>query len=264
MYVHIEHWRSMDKRKAAMIDILANAEQVSVRDLAERFAVSGMTIRRDLDELGKQGLVVRTHGGAVSSGKLRFIHGALPDFEVSKAKAAIGEHAAALVKPGQMIMVDTGTTALEVARHIPRDPSITVVTTSLGVAQELYRSDLNVLLLGGFLRREFPSVYGPMTEKLLGEIRVDTLFIGCDGAFSDDGFYSNDLHVSSLEQAMTQIASQIVVVTEGAKFGRRAFSRYATVQEVNVVVTDSGISTEDRRNLEERGVTVVVADSSTA
>ena len=251
----------MDKRKVEIVEMLGSSEQVSVRDLAERFAVSGMTIRRDLDELERQGLVVRTHGGAVSSGKLRFIHGALPDLEVSEAKSAIGKRAAELVKPGQMIMVDTGTTALEVARHFARDLSITVVTTSLGVAQELYRSSLNVLMLGGFLRHEFPSVYGPMTEKLLGEIRVDTLFIGCDGVFSDDGFYSNDLHVSSLEQTMTRIASQIVVVTESAKFGRRAFSRYAKIQEINVIVTDSDISSGDRRNLEERGVTTLVADS---
>lgn len=250
----------MDERKAAIVGVLADQERASVRELARRFAVSGMTIRRDLDELERQGLVVRTHGGAVSSGKLRFIHGALPDGEVSEAKAAIGRRAAELAEPGRMIMVDTGTTALEVARHIPRDSGITVVTTSLGVGQELYRSELDVLLLGGFLRREFPSVYGPMTEKLLDEIRVDTLFIGCDGAFSNDGFYSNDLHVSSLEQAMTRIASQVVVVTESAKFGRRAYGRYATVGEVDVVVTDRGISAEDRRNLEERGVTVIVAD----
>jgi len=262
MHVQYEHRGYMDKRKAEIIDMLGSSEQVSVREMAERFGVSGMTIRRDLDELEKQGLVVRTHGGAVSSGKLRFIHGALPDFEVSEVKAAIGKRAAEMVQPGQMIMVDTGTTALEVARHLPRDSGITVVTTSLGAAQELYRSGLSVLLLGGFLRWEFPSVYGPMTEKMLGEIRVDTLFIGCDGAFVDDGFYSNDLHVSSLEQEMTQIASQVVVVTESTKFGKRAFSRYATVDEVNVVVTDAGISDQDRRGLEERGVTVVSVEHS--
>lgn len=249
----------MDKRKVAIVDMLAGMEQISVRDLAEKFAVSGMTIRRDLDELEKQGLVVRTHGGAVSSGKLRFIHGAMPDMQVSEAKAAIGKRAAELVKPGQMIMLDTGTTALEVARNFPRDPSITVVTTSLGVAQELYRSKLNVLLLGGFLRHEFPSVYGPMTEKLLSEMRVDTLFIGCDGAFSDDGFYSNDMHVSSLEQAMTRIASQVVVVTESCKFGRRAFARYATMSEVDIVLTDSNISASDSRNLQEREVGLIIA-----
>lgn len=259
MNVQFEHEGGMDKRKAEIINMLRITAQVNTRDLASRFGVSGMTIRRDLEELEKQGLIIRTHGGAISSGKLRFIHGALPDVEVSETKAGIGKQAAALVKPGEMVMIDTGTTALEVARHLPRDPSITVVTTSLGAAQELYRSGLTLFLLGGLLRDEFPGVYGPTTEKMLAEIRVDTLFIGCDGAFSDDGFYSNDLHISSLEQAMTRIASQVVVVTESAKFGRRAFSRYAKIQEVSTVVTDVGISPRDRLNLEERGVQVILA-----
>ena len=250
----------MDKRKAAIVDILETVGQASVQDLAQRFAVSGMTIRRDLDELRRLGLVVRTHGGAISSGKLRFIHSALPESEISEAKSAIGKRAAELVEPGQTVMVDTGTTALEVARHLPHDLGITVVTTSLGVAQELYRSGLAVFVLGGFLRREFPSVYGSVTEKLLEEIRVDILFMGCDGASSDDGFYTNDLHVSSIEQAMIRVADRVVVVTESAKFGRRAFARYALVEGADIVVTDACISPEDRRNLTERGITLIVAD----
>ena len=249
----------MDTRKTTIIEMLKNGQTVHVRDLAERFGVSGMTIRRDFDELQERGLLVRTHGGAVSTGRLRFMQSAMPDFEVSREKMAIGKLAASLVKPGQTIMVDTGTTALEVARNLRQDSSITVVTTSLSVAQDLYRSDINILLLGGFLRKEFPSVYGPLTEKILDDIQVDVLFIGCDGAHSSDGFYSNDLHISSFEQAMMRIADRVVVVAESIKFGRRAFARYATAQEVGVLVTDSHILPEDRTNLEEHGVVVMTA-----
>ena len=134
---------------------------------------------------------------------------------------------------------------------------ITVATTSLCVAQDLYNSSIRVLLLGGFLRNEFPSVYGPMTEKHLSDIRVDTLFIGCDGADSRTGFYSNDLHISSLEQAMIGIANQVVVVTESAKFGRRAFARYAAVQDVHIVVTDHLLSKADMEAMEEQKVEVL-------
>ena len=250
----------MDTRKAIITEMLKNDEQLQVRELAERFSVSQMTIRRDLDELEKQGFLIRTHGGAVSTGKLRFIQSVLPEFEVSKEKTAIGRTAAAMVKPGQTIMVDTGTTTMEVARNLPQDSSVTVVTTSLAVAQDLYRSSLKVLLLGGFLRSEFPSVYGPLTEKLLDDINVDVLFIGCDGANSSDGFYSDDLHIASLERGMIRIAEQVIVVTESTKFGRRAFSRYAAPEQVKTVVTDTGLSSEDQRNLEERGVYVLIAE----
>ncbi|MCL5103806.1 MAG: DeoR/GlpR family DNA-binding transcription regulator [Armatimonadetes bacterium] len=249
----------MDTRKTAILELLEQARQVNVRELAIRFAVSEMTVRRDLDELQKQGLALRTHGGAVSTGRLRFIQMGLPNYQATQIKAAIGKLAAGLVAPGQTVMIDTGTTALEVARHLPQDMGITVATTSLCVAQDLYDSSVNVLLLGGFLRHEFPSVYGPMTEKLLNDLRVDVLFIGCDGADSRTGFYSNDLHISSLEQAMIRIADKVVVVTESGKFGRRAFARYATVDQVHTLITDSQLSPVDREQMEENGIAILVA-----
>lgn len=247
----------MNTRKSIILELLAEEELVNVHNLAERFFVSEMTIRRDLDELEKQGLVVRTRGGAVSTGRLRSPGNGLESYSETLTKSAIGNLAASLVAPGQTVMVDTGTTALEVARHLPKDSGITVVTTSLLVAQELFKSHIKVLMLAGFLREEFPSVYGPLTVKLLNDMHVDTLFIGCDGADSERGFYSNDLHVSSLEQAMTKIASHVVVATESTKFGRRAFSRYAELQQVNTVVTDAKISASDRQNLEAEGISVM-------
>ncbi len=231
---------------------------MGVRELAEQFGVSDMTIRRDLSALQQHGHLVRTHGGGLVVGRADFLQRAFPSAAVSPRKLAIGQAAAALVQPGQTVMVDTGTTALEVARHLPQDIGITVATTSLCVAEVLYGSPLNVLLLGGFIRKEFPSLYGPMTESLLQTLRVDVLFIGCDGANSEDGFYTADLHVSSLEQAMMRISDRVVVVTESAKFGRRAFARYARPEEIHTVITDAALAERDQRNLEERGVTVIV------
>ncbi|MCE5197399.1 MAG: DeoR/GlpR family DNA-binding transcription regulator [Armatimonadota bacterium] len=254
---------AMDTRKTTILELLEQAQQVNIRELALRFNVSEMTIRRDLDELERQGLAVRTHGGAVSTGKLRFLQMGLPNYQATQTKAAIGELAAGLVTPGQTVMVDTGTTALEVARHLPQNADITVATTSLCAAQDLYNSSIKILILGGFLRNDFPSVYGPLTEKLLNDIHVDVLFIGCDGADSETGFYSNDLHISSLEQAMIRIANRVVVVTESSKFGSRAFARYATVDQVHTVVTDSLLLPTDKAHLEERGVDVMTAVSKT-
>ena len=121
----------MDTRKTAILDILNIQDEVTVRELADRFGVTDMTIRRDFDELQKQGLLTRTHGGAVSSAKLRFLQLGRQNGMPSKAKAEIGKRAATLVQPGQTIMIDTGTTALEVSRHLPQGRDITVVTTSL-------------------------------------------------------------------------------------------------------------------------------------
>lgn len=247
---------TMNTRQTAILDLLRNEQRLSVRELAKRFTVTEMTIRRDLDALEAQGFLVRTHGGGMPTGKLRFAHSAFPQFDTSPMQRAIGQAAAKLVQPGQTIMVDTGTTALEVARHLPQDANITVATTSLCVAQALYGSPLNVLIFGGFLRKEFPSLYGPLTEKMLEGFHVDILFMGCDGADAE-GFYTGDLHISQLEQAMIRIADRTIVVTESQKFGHRAFVRYAVPTDIHTLVTDNGLPEQDRLALEEQGLHVV-------
>lgn len=197
-------------RQAAILQLLGEQGRVSVEALATRLQVSGMTVRRDLSELERRGLLVRTHGGALPRVPLALAGVSTSPPVSSPAKIALGRRAAALVAPGQTLMVDSGSTALEVARHLPPDPTITVATVSLVVAWELYRSPLQVLLLGGFLRRDFPSLFGPLTQGNLAGLAVDLLFIGCDAADSAEGFSTVDLHVSSLERAMIGIADRVV------------------------------------------------------
>ncbi|MHB0999719.1 MAG: DeoR/GlpR family DNA-binding transcription regulator [Armatimonadota bacterium] len=249
----------MKLRHAAILDLLKEDQQVNVKDLARRLSVSEMTVRRDMTRLEDQGFLVRTHGGGVTTGKLSFMHSSMPDINVSPEKIAIGRLAAGLVMPGQTIMLDAGTTALQVAMSLPQDTGITVATVSLCVGQALYGSGLNVLMIGGYLRKEFPSMFGPMTEKALADFNVDLLFAGCDGANSTEGFYIGDLYLSNLEKAMIRIANHVVVVAESEKFSRRAFVRYAKPENVHTVVTDSGLSDEDRANLEDQGVNVLIA-----
>ncbi len=250
----------MNVRQSQIVDLLRQEERLDIGQLAELHHVSPMTIRRDLRTLENQGLLVRTHGGAVPSGKIHFLQHAFPHHTVGREKAAIGKLAAGLVGEGQVVMIDTGSTALEVARNLsPEDRNITVATTSLCVVQELYGSPLQVLLFGGYVRKEFPSLYGPLTEAMLKSFHVDILFVGCDGADSRGGFYTSDLRIYGLELEMIDIADRVVVVTESVKFNRKAFVCYATPDRVHTLVTDKGLSAVDRRNLEDRGVTILIA-----
>jgi DeoR family transcriptional regulator of aga operon len=251
----------MNTRQSEIVDLLRKEECVNVVGLAERFKVVLMTIRRDLRLLEDKGLLVRTDGGGILSGKPHFLQQAFPHYAVAPRKAAIGKLAAGLVTPGQKVMVDQGTTTLEVARNFSKDSNITVATTSLCVVQELYRSPLQVLLFGGYVRKEFPSLYGPLTESTMSSFHVDILFIGCDGADSKSGFYTSDLHISSLEQLMITIAARVVVVTESWKFSNKAFVRFATPRQVHTLVTDSGLSPADRTNLEGSGIHILVVDN---
>lgn len=249
----------MSTRKTDILDLLQEEQTVKVKTLASRFDVSEMTIRRDLEELEDQGLLVRTHGGAVPTDKLRFLEDSSPEYSIFKEKIAIGRLAAGLVQPRQSIMVDSGTTTLEVARYIPQDQGIAIATTSLCVAQLLYNSPLDVVILGGMLRKGFPSVYGPIAESVLADFHVDMLFIGCDGAHSVDGFYTTESRTSTLEQAMIKIADRVVLVTESTKFSRHSFVRYAMPNDIDVLITDDGLSAEDLSNLKACGVEVMIA-----
>ena len=140
----------MNTRQSEIVDLLQKDERVAVRRLAEHFNVSPMTIRRDMEMLEEQGLLIRTHGGGLPTGKLRLLQRAFPHFSVSPQKAAIGRLAASQVQAGQTVMVDSGTTTLEVARNLPKNMDITVATTSIWVAQELYGSPFRLVLFGGF------------------------------------------------------------------------------------------------------------------
>lgn len=251
----------MNNRRSKIIDLLQAEDRLEVRDLAQRFSVSQMTIRRDLERLQAQGFIVRTHGGGIPAGKLRLLQQAFPHYTVSPQKAAIGKLAASLVTSGQTVLIESGTTVLEVARWLPRDPSITVATTSLCVLQELYGGPMQLLLFGGYARKDFPSLYGPMTEAMLKSFRVDVLFIGCDGADSKNGFYTSNLLVSSLDEQMIKIASRVVMATESSKFGRGAgFVRVAVPEQVHTLVTDTHLSSVDRKNLMAKGVNILVAE----
>jgi len=251
----------MNSRQSKIIDLLQSEDRLEVRRLAQRFSVSQMTIRRDLELLQADGFVVRTHGGGIPAGKLRVLQHAFPHYLVSPEKAAIGKLAASLVTPGQTVLIESGTTVLEVARNLPRDPSITVATTSLCVLQELYGGPMQILLFGGYARKDFPSLYGPLTEATLKSFHVDVLFIGCDGADSQSGFYTSNLLVSSLDEQMIKIASRVVIVTESSKFGGKGFVRFAAPNQVHTLVTDRRLSAVDRKNLVERGVNVLFAET---
>jgi DeoR/GlpR family transcriptional regulator of sugar metabolism len=248
-----------NERLLTMAGLLRANERLQVRELAVQFGVSEMTVRRDMLALEGQGLLVRTYGGGAASTHSPSSGNLLPHAPSSPERAAIGRLAAGLVQSGQTVMVDTGTTALEVARHLPDDPGVTIATTSLGVALELYHSRLNLLLLGGFLHKEFPSLYGPLTEHNLNILHVDMLFIGCNGADSAGGFYASDMQLLTQIQAMMRIATRIVVVTESRKFGRKSFVRYARPAEIHTLVTDAGLPPQDRQVLEEQGVSVLIA-----
>jgi len=242
---------SRNKRHEIIMEKLNTEGEVSVDALTKHFGVNSVTIRRDLGFLERDGLLRRTHGGAAisRSGKI--------EFQVKKKgrsntaqKAAIAAAAADLVRPGMSVSLDTGTTTLEVARKIARKGELKVLTSSLLIASVLYPHDnIELVLLGGVVRKGNPDLFGTLTEDNLRRFHVDMSFLGADAAAAD-GLYTTDVGISRVSQAMLTNAGTSVIVLDSSKFATSAFVRFATWENVNHVITDTNIPESSRVWLE--------------
>jgi DeoR/GlpR family transcriptional regulator of sugar metabolism len=251
----------MNIRQSRILELLEKNERAALTDIKDRFDVSEMTIRRDLAYLEELGYVTRTRGGVVAKNRL-FLESSFPqrEKEHTEEKKAIAARAVELILPGENVILDTGTTTLYIARELVKTSIVlTVATTSLAVASALFNSSIDVLILGGFLRREIPDLTGPLTEKNLAEFHAHKLFIGCDGIIPGDGLYTSDLNISRIEGEMVKSAGKVIVVTDSSKFGKKSFVRYADIRLVHTVITDRKAEKKDVRALQKRGIDVILA-----
>ena len=199
-----------------------------------------MTIRRDLDALALAGKVIRTHGGAALSGRVVF------DFQFMQrthaqegAKQQIAELAAGLAQNGQSILLDSGTTTLAVARALKAKKNLTIITTSLPIASELQNCDaIDLILLGGALRREAPDLIGPMTESNLEQLKADIAFIGADAVDSNGRVYNRSMAIARMLTRMATSAREVYVVADSSKIGQTALARFGSLKEWNGLITD--------------------------
>ncbi len=228
-------------RQAVIRDRFAQEAGVSISDLAAEFAVSEMTIRRDLDALASRSQIQRTHGGAVLTERMMFEFDYRERREQNRAeKCAIAAEARKLVRPGQRLLLDNGTTTLELATLLKDAEDITVITPSLAVASELqHATDVEVILLGGILREGSPDLTGPVTEHCLEMFSADIAFQGADAIGSDGAIYNSDLRLARVDKTMRRIASRSCILADHTKIGRTELARSGTLADVDIFITDT-------------------------
>jgi len=243
--------RDTSERRQHISALLRERGSVQVAPLAARFAVSMQTIRKDLLYLEKRGVAERSYGGAISSVAAnvpteRVIEPAVePALETKRAsnideKSRIGALAAAMVRPGESIVLDSGTTTLQIAEHLPDDEDITVLTNDLGILCALARKEhIKVVMLGGALRRRNRAFYGAKTENALDDLQVDKLFLGVDGFDIERGITTHYEPEAMLNRKMVKAARQVIAVTDRSKFGRVCLHRILNVGEIDDLVTDA-------------------------
>src|SRR4051795_5906055 len=227
-----------------------------VADLAAAFGVSEMTVRRDLRDLEREGKLTRVHGGAIFSGEPSFAEVVV---ERLGQKDRIGAAAAALGADGQTIMLDIGTTTLQLARHL-RGREVTVITSNLAAYEELLpETTVELVLLGGVVRRNYRSLVGVLAEDALRQLRADVGFLGASGMDAQLGILDTTMVEVPIKRAMIDAAERCVLLADSAKFGMRGVVRVCGPERLHTLVTDAGMAPRTRAAFERAGVEVVVA-----
>ena len=249
-----------EERRRAILDTINHDGRVLVKDLAQRFGTSQVTIRKDLEVLHGQGSIYRTHGGALPVRTGALLDPSLREKEKQhrKEKQRIGSVAAQLVKEGQSVLLDSGTTTTMIARELREFRNLTVITNAVNIAAELAGTAVQVILTGGILRENSFSLVGPLAEDSLRRLNADILFLGVDGFDIQAGLTTPNLLEARVNRVMVEIARKTVVVCDSSKFGRRSLSSIAPTSAVHQTITDSRISKTELRALEEAGIEVTL------
>jgi DeoR family fructose operon transcriptional repressor len=251
-----------EERQQAMAQLIGQQGRVSVAELAEDLAVTTETVRRDLSALERMGLIRRVHGGAVPASALAVIESGISERDLANtlAKDAIAAAAVALLPPpGSMIVIDAGSTTARFAALLPRDHRLTVVTHAVPVAARLAGlPQIDLFLLPGRVRPTTHAAVGADTVAALSDIRADVAFVATNG-LSTSGLTTPDREEAATKRAIVAAGRRTVVLADSTKIGVESLLRFATLSEIDVLITDSGISDDDASALAAADVEVVIA-----
>ena len=246
-------------RKQQILSLLKRNGQVIAKDVSHFMGVSEDTIRRDLRELAQEGLLQRVHGGALPASP------AVADFAgrellTPDGKVAIGRAAAKMIQPGQVVILDGGTTARQVARHIPLDLKATIVTHSPTIALELVNHpDVEVILIGGRMFKHSVVAVGAAAIEAIAQVHADTYFMGVTGVHPKTGLTTGDYEEAAVKRALSHAAAETIVLASSEKLN--AASPYAVVSlaEISGIITEKGAAAALTRPYEKLKIAVTRA-----
>jgi DeoR/GlpR family transcriptional regulator of sugar metabolism len=256
---------SANSRRDEIVRLATTTGLATVDELSDRFNVTASTIRRDLALLHDKGRLARTFGGAIGlathpEASLRQRIG-----EAYVQKRGIGRWVAGIVKPGESLLLDAGSTVGAAAHELRGIRNLRVATIGLSILDELADAEgVQVDCLGGRLRHLSQSFLGPLTEAALERMTFDRLFLGTDGVTAENGICEADLEQTRLKELMARRSDQVYVLAHGAKLGARPFHAWAVLALPWTLITDTSATTEQIAPFLALGVTVVVVDENGA
>ena len=253
---------SAKERRALIMRQLEQKEEVIVTELSRETGISEVTIRKDLTILQNRNLLIRTRGGAMR----RPVENLNEDTAITKKrmfnfreKERIGEEAAKMIKDGDFIMLDSGTTTLEIARHLDKFHSLHIITNAMNIATELVNyKRFDVVLLGGNVRINSHSMVGPVALSTLHNFSGYKLFLGVDSFSVENGVSTPNMEEALLNQMMIQQAEKVIAVFDSSKFNKRSFVHIANANELDCIITDSAIPAGMTSKLKAVGIEVKI------
>ncbi|MBS3995177.1 MAG: DeoR/GlpR transcriptional regulator [Alkaliphilus sp.] len=247
-----------EERRSRILEILEGKNRITVIELTESLKVSDSTIRRDLQDLEQAGLLKRTHGGAVKWEHTGF-EATMAEKEESNIdeKRYIGEKAAALIEDNDTIILDAGTTTLEIAKHI-KAKNITVLTNSILIALELSKhKDIEIVIIGGNARKQTLAIVGPFADMIIQNFRVDKAFIGSNSITLQDGCTTPNILEAHTKKTMIRSAKEVYIVADHSKFGKVSFASIAKLEDIDAIITDTNIDKQTVERFRQEGVEVL-------
>ena len=246
-------------RKKQILALLKKNGQVIAKEISQRMGVSEDTIRRDLRELAHEGLLQRVHGGALPASP------AVADFAGREllrheGKVAIAVVAAAMIQPGQLVILDGGTTAREIARHLPLELRATVATHSPTIALELiHHLSVEVILIGGRLFKHSVVSVGAAAIEAIGQIHADTFFMGVTGVHPQTGLTTGDYEEAAVKRALSHAAAETIVLASSEKLNAASPYKIVGLEEVSSLITERGVSDDHLKPYRDLGISITQA-----
>lgn len=252
--------RSTVSRRIHILELLNKHGQVDVGTLSRELGVSEVTIRNDLTKLEQKNLLIKARGGALKVDRVA------NDISIQdknkqhlEEKQRIGKAATGLIEAGDTIILDSGTTTMEIARNLSKDIPLTVITNALNIAEQLAEhQNMNVMVPGGVLRKNSLSLVGSTAEVGFRNFFCDKLFLAVDGFDMAHGLSTPNVEEAYLNRIMIEISKQVIVVADASKFHKRSFAFIAPLSGVDILITDSRIQPEDQIKFENMGIQVIV------
>jgi len=248
-----------EERRNKIAEILSQHQRILVSEISGLLATSPVTIRKDLDVMEKRGLLRRVHGGAMMTNP------SVVDLDLTekerihaKEKERIAQAAEKLICEGDVIILDSGSTTMAIARLLKTRKGLTLITNAVNIAWELAASENEVIIIGGMVRKKSYSLIGPISEDAIMRLTANKLFLGVDGIDLEYGFTTPNLQEANINRLMLRVATEIIVTADSSKFGRKSMGVIADLSAAHKIITDKNIKENDLQRLRSMGIEVIL------